>query len=281
MTQPTFVCYLPVFHAGFAQFFTIYPNVKNLIIVPADLLGNFGPFHKDLHALRPEIIKLQLEALQRFDQVTIADADILQSLDNPEQQLIIPDENALRLLADKYFPQAHITWENIFLRWDNKNSLQENRPPADIVLTYDETDHALIKLAKLEGEQSSDWWRRVGAVLFNETSNEIILRAHNQHLPENHTPYINGDVRAQFHKGDHLELTTAIHAEAYLFATCAKLGIKTDGLSLYVTDFPCPPCAKLIAAAGIKHLYYHHGYAVLDGLEILRAFGVEIIKVEP
>ena len=48
---------------------------------------------------------------------------------------------------------------------------------------------------------------------------------------------------------------------------------------IYVTDFPCPPCAKLIAGAGIERVYYRQGYAVLDGADVLQAAGVEIVHV--
>ena len=49
---------------------------------------------------------------------------------------------------------------------------------------------------------------------------------------------------------------------------------------MYVTVFPCPPCAKLIAYSGIKRLYCGGGYAVLDGEEVLKSNGVEIYFVE-
>jgi dCMP deaminase len=49
---------------------------------------------------------------------------------------------------------------------------------------------------------------------------------------------------------------------------------------MYVTVFPCPPCAKAIAHAGIKHLYCGGGYGVLDGEDILKGAGVKIIFVE-
>jgi dCMP deaminase len=48
---------------------------------------------------------------------------------------------------------------------------------------------------------------------------------------------------------------------------------------MFVTDFPCPPCAKLIAGAGIAKLYFVEGYAVLDGQDVLEAAGVEIVQV--
>ena len=48
---------------------------------------------------------------------------------------------------------------------------------------------------------------------------------------------------------------------------------------MYMTDFPCPPCAKLIAGAGVAKLYFREGYAVLDGRDVLEAAGVEIVQV--
>ena len=49
---------------------------------------------------------------------------------------------------------------------------------------------------------------------------------------------------------------------------------------MIVTDFPCPPCAKLVAYSGIKKLFYLKGYAMLDGERILKDAGVEIIKIK-
>ncbi len=42
------------------------------------------------------------------------------------------------------------------------------------------------------------------------------------------------------------------HAEANAIATCAKLGIATNGLTMAVTHFPCSTCAGLMISAGIK-----------------------------
>ena len=62
-------------------------------------------------------------------------------------------------------------------------------------------------------------------------------------------------------------------------ADAARAGTSTAGAVMYVTDFPCPPCAKLIAGAGVKKLYFRSGYAVLDGREVLEAAGVELRQV--
>lgn len=44
------------------------------------------------------------------------------------------------------------------------------------------------------------------------------------------------------------------HAEANAISTCARLGIKTEGMTMAVTLFPCTSCAGLIIGAGIKEV---------------------------
>ncbi|NCS97095.1 MAG: deoxycytidylate deaminase, partial [Candidatus Pacebacteria bacterium] len=87
------------------------------------------------------------------------------------------------------------------------------------------------------------------------------------------------DPRNSFHKGEHIELSTAIHAEAALIADAAKKGISLEGTQLYVTTFPCPACAKLIACSGITKLYFSEGYSMLDGEKILNDAGVLLSKI--
>jgi dCMP deaminase len=41
------------------------------------------------------------------------------------------------------------------------------------------------------------------------------------------------------------------HAEANAIATCARLGITTEGTTMAVTHFPCSTCAGLMISAGI------------------------------
>ena len=89
-----------------------------------------------------------------------------------------------------------------------------------------------------------------------------------------------GDPRSNFDAGQRLDISTAIHSEVGLIAKAAKQGLSLDGASAYVTTFPCPNCAHLLAEAGIKKVYYQKGYSLLDAEEILKAYGVEIILVQ-
>ncbi len=59
--------------------------------------------------------------------------------------------------------------------------------------------------------------------------------------------------------------STTVHAE--MAAICAAPG--TEGASLYITDLPCPNCAKVIAEAGIKNVYIDsHTHNTPLGLKI-------------
>ena len=82
-----------------------------------------------------------------------------------------------------------------------------------------------------------------------------------------------------FKRGLNIELTTDQHAESVVISEAAKKGIALLGADLYISTFPCPPCAKIVAAAGIKRCYFLSGYSMLDGERILKDSGVEIIQV--
>jgi dCMP deaminase len=70
-----------------------------------------------------------------------------------------------------------------------------------------------------------------------------------------------------------------VHAEANCILFAAKSGISTNGCSLYVTLSPCSECAKLIAQAGIKKVYYNEAYRDQSGVDYLKSFGVVVEKI--
>ncbi|MPN00818.1 hypothetical protein SDC9_148016 [bioreactor metagenome] len=117
----------------------------------------------------------------------------------------------------------------------------------------------------------------MGAILLRD--DQVLLYAYNRHLPSRDQQNELGDPRCFFQSGEGIEFSSSIHAEAELIASAAKMGIPLEGAEMYCTTFPCPVCAKQIAAAGVKRLYFATGYAVLDGLEVLQASGVEVTQV--
>ena len=75
-------------------------------------------------------------------------------------------------------------------------------------------------------------------------------------------------------------LPEVVHAEVNAIAKAAKSTISTEDSIMYVTTAPCVECAKLIIQAGIRIVFYWEGWKDEVGSELLRACGVQLIKLE-
>jgi len=194
----------------------------------------------------------------------------------------MPAEDVSYRVAERFFERCEVLYDTVFLRWDRTKTAQLQEPKARPWTAAEQAgDPLLAELAAAAGEAAAasvDWWRQVGAAL--RLADGETLAATNEHNPHRLSAYAAGDPRANLYKGVGLELSTATHAEAALIARAAREGKATVGATLFVSDFPCPPCAKLVAAAGVAKLYFVEGYAVLDGEDVLRAKGVEIVRLQ-
>lgn len=63
---------------------------------------------------------------------------------------------------------------------------------------------------------------------------------------------------------------TVLHAERNGICYAARKGISLEGSDLFITHSPCPVCASLIAAAGIRSVFYREEYRDLSGVDFLR-----------
>ena len=66
--------------------------------------------------------------------------------------------------------------------------------------------------------------------------------------------------------GADLSLKYCAHGEANALAQSAYRGASTAGADIFCTNFPCIECVKLLISAGIRAIYYVHGYPDLSGL---------------
>lgn len=272
------IAYVPVLHDGYRRFFEKHSIDADIWIFGQELIEKFDYLYKEIRALEPQLIKKSLESWKLFNRVEILDKEKIKEFQQAEVEIIAPKEDVVRKLTREYFSDKTIIWDDIFLRWDKHNYSSKIEVSPDLVISQKEFDLKMMNLAINEAECSSDWWRRVGAVIVKD--DKVILIEHNRHVPSEHTPYVNGDPRNVAHKGMNLELATSLHAEAGAIAKAAKKGISLKGAEIYVTTFPCPPCAKQIAYSGIKKMYYSSGYGVLDGESVLKANNVEIVFIK-
>jgi dCMP deaminase len=275
----TFVIgYVPVIHKGYLNLFEKYRGKNSFLYVfGEEIINSFRHLRKDVRAANPKDVAKMAEALKFFRHVDVALPETLKIIPKGSR-IIMPCENISKTVAQKYFIDRKVIFSPIFLRWNSDKAKKEQRVDYDYAVSCTELTKEMFGIAYKEAERSSDWWRQVGAVVVKDK--KIIFSAYNKHLPSEHTPYIVGDPRGEFHKGIFIELSSAIHAEAALISSAAKRGISLFGTDLYVTTFPCPVCARYIAYSGIKRVFFREGYSMLDAKDILNSFGVKTIYVK-
>ena len=72
-----------------------------------------------------------------------------------------------------------------------------------------------------------------------------------------------------------------IHAEMNAILQCAKFGERTDGAEVYVTDFPCLQCTKMLLQAGITKINYLRNYHNDEyAQKLIRLKNIELNKIQ-
>jgi dCMP deaminase len=271
--------YLPVIHSGYEALFARHPDTASVLVLGAGFRASYPSLAKDIRALPPERAAQYLRlALPQATVTVIEPADLPAAVTG--DPLVLPDEEITRDLAARHDLGRGRTliFDPAFLRWDRAWSRAQRPASFDGQVTAAELPRGLIARAQELAGRSSDWWRQVGAIAVQ--GDELLGAAWNRHYPTEYAPYLDGDPRDGFSRGVRTDLSTALHAEAAIIAAAARQGISLAGADLYVTTFPCPSCARLIAEAGLRRCYFAGPYSVLDGEDVLRAAGVQIFWVD-
>ena len=103
-----------------------------------------------------------------------------------------------------------------------------------------------LELSNHVSKWSRDPTTKVSAILVD---NEYNVRA----LGYNGFPRGVIDSEERLNNRD-LKYPITVHAEQNVIATCARLGIRTEGCTLVCTHFPCSTCSGSIIQAGIKRV---------------------------
>lgn len=129
-------------------------------------------------------------------------------------------------------------------------------------------DYALIKTAQIWADLSRCARSKVGAVIAK--NGRIIATGYNGTPPgyDNKCEDCDGNTRPE-----------VLHAEENAIVFCARHGLATEGCDLYTSLSPCPGCAKMIAAAGIKRVFYKTQYRDPMGVELLEKLNVEVVPM--
>lgn len=278
VTRKVIVAHIPVLHRGYLQLFKAHPHHRELFVVGKDILKKFDYTRKDLRALEPSEAASIIKATNWFDEVKILTTKTMAKLNFADFEVVMPDDDISEYIQSK-IPKAKTTLYPVFLRWDRRSIENIDVPEMDIVVSKAKRDKVFMGQAVKISSRSSDIWRWVGAVLQTKDGKTLFAKS-NQGEPTPYSPWIEGDPRNIFNRGVAIEMSVFAHAEAAIVAEAAKRGLSLKGAKLYVTTFPCPACAKVIAHSGISACYYEEGYAVLDGRRVMEDYGIKVFRVE-
>lgn len=286
--------YMPVFHRGYLDFLVRngWGNVDTELVLLDRLLlaqefQELEHLSRDLRAV--DFVHLNFSVLRAAEENEkllgscfgrlwkISDRKNLHDVLQEPAHFIAPDDDVTEVLS-KHFPlfATNLTLDTNFLRWDKKTSLLHKEVNVEVAQPEVISEQLHSELQN-QIKRSRDWWRQVGCVVFRD--GKFLFGTYNQHFPYEGTQNILGDPRSNFGPGEHIECCTAGHAESLAVAHAAMEGIALKGTSVLVSDFPCPVCAKLLAATGIKELYFVQGYSNLDGLEVLQNANIIVKKI--
>ncbi|MDX2543196.1 deaminase [Streptomyces sp. WI04-05B] len=274
------ILYLPVVHAGYEAFLQRHADSDEILVLGRRFRDVFPKLAKEIRALSPERAVEHARLIVPDTRVLLVEPDELADVVRADV-VVLPDEEIMHRLTElPDFPgkATQLRFETTFLRWDREWSRATKPVRFDYRISRASLDRRFMVRSERESRRSSDWWRQVGAVAVRE--GEILKVAHNHHHPTEYAPYIDGDPRNDFSRGLRPDLSTAIHAEASLVAAAARDGLGLAGADLYVSTFPCPACARLVVEAGFQRCFFAGPYSMLDGDEILRSGGVELVWVD-
>jgi dCMP deaminase len=271
--------YLPVIHAGYEAFLLRHADAAEILLLGSGFTADYPSLAKDIRALPAARAAGYLRLASGDASIRVVEPGELAGAvtSNP---LVLPDEEVMRDIADRYGLGAgrRLVFDRTFLRWDRDWATAKAPVNFDGEITAADLPRELLGRAQALAGRSSDWWRQVGAVAAR--AGQVLGCAWNHHQPTEYAPYLNGDPRDAFERGIRADLSTAIHAEAALIAGAARDGTSLAGADLYTTTFPCPACARLIAAAGFVRCFFAGQYSVLDGEQTLRARDISLIWVD-
>lgn len=302
------ILYMPTIHQGYLNFLkrhqsgvsdsnksVIFLIDMSLIKKMAEVSGREYLLRSFHHAVDSSEIKTMLECsigkhflfIQTINQYSFAPHDSFVHFikwNNIEKIVMPGGEDLTDYFTEDYLKPLGLESkvdmsDKSFVRSNNLIPQNEAVNPDIVMSNIPSFLKEVAKIAYKEADRSSDWWRQVGAVLFNDKE-EILLVGFNKHLPDEHIPNIYGDFRAFLNAGSDPDWGTALHAERMIFGKALKKGISTDGLSLYVTTYPCSGCAAVISQTGIKRIYYTEGYSMAEQAgSVMKAFGIEVIHI--
>lgn len=130
-------------------------------------------------------------------------------------------------------------------------------------------DQLFINIAERIAQESKSTRLKVGAVAVKD--NHILVVAYNGTVSKY------GDEILEDEEGN--TKPDVLHAEENLVAQAAIHGISLKGATIYCTHNSCRHCAALLGQVKIKEFKYLNFYRDLKGIEKLKQYNINVIKL--
>ena len=278
----------PVFHKGYVEFLNEIKKGGESLIFFVGILSD--EVIKELTSLEPDIRKVPTEDIKQIvssyisveEYFSMEKDNFVEIIENlkPDKIFILQGDKS-EDFASEYFKDSKykdiIEYHDIRLRWSDDKVQEFKKEASDLSQEELKEHQEFMNEALKEAEKSKCWWRQVGAVAVK--NGEVIFRGFNRMLPTEDECYKIGCIRDSIEPGKDPEVCSVTHAEASIISLAARDGVSLKDTILYVTHFPCPACAKLVALAGFKKVVYSRGSSVFDGERVMTSRGVDIVKI--
>jgi dCMP deaminase len=140
-------------------------------------------------------------------------------------------------------------------------------------------DEYFVEICAVVARRSTCLRRHVGAILVRDR--RILATGYNG-PPRGlkHCAELGGCYRERMGvpSGQRHELCRALHAEQNAIIQAALHGVGTPGSTMYVTNFPCSLCVKMLVNAGVVRVVYRGEYPDALAAEMLAEAGVEAVR---
>jgi dCMP deaminase len=264
-----------IIHRGYLDILDKYPQ-SDIFVLSDDLAKDLYKLEIDLRKMPFVRVKKLLENLGRnILELNKSNLDQIKKAD----QIILITDDVVNEFKNRYLKDnKNLILENGFFYHAADKVFKTEKKKENAGANIKEQDKKIMDLALAQTKESGCFWRQISAIVTK--GDKILYQAYNQMMPNSDECYKIGCVRDDLKPGEKTaELCSVLHAEANCIAQAARDGVSLKDTSIYVTTFPCPMCAKLIATCGIKKCFYHEGWANFDGERVLQAAKIELIQI--
>ncbi len=188
-------------------------------------------------------------------------------------------EDTLREIDEK-------EWKKIFVNgriaWNSNHAISSTNERHDVLQiteTSNPFDLEMIERTRKVIENSNCWldpagviFTREGEILVESTSTSY-NSSHCHDIPINFTDL-------PLNEGERMIFCDSLHAERVGISEAARKGIPLQGSAMYVSKFPCRPCAQSAIAAGVKTIVFEKGsYGLIETADLFEINNITLKKV--